>query len=322
MDRSKDFKHVCDLCIHVDDIREIEKALIHIRDVNECDENGHTPLYYAITQNTSLEVLEILLLAGSHVTFTTLCDAVIHNTNPKIALRLFDILKPLKREYLDYLFLLCCSSRTDQILLKFFLANGSRIDSTIGIDLYPDYDDDDQFDRSSSSQLFVAQNALVLAIYENPSPEIMVPILLEVGVNPNYVDSEGHCVLYHALDDIQLVKSLVAADAHVDHRDNVGKTPLMNACEGENNEVSLFLIEHDTNLNRRSYEHKTALHYALSCHLSSNYDVILSLLSHNADVFIRDGEGKTPLDLAKMNFAHSPIISLLERATNETSTIS
>ena len=317
MDNSTDFEKLCDLCIHSEKTGLIEQELVRIRDVNECDCCGHTPLYYAITQNLSPEVLEVLLKAGSSVTFTSLCDAVIHNRNPLVAIRLFDILKPLRRDYLDYLFLLSAASCTDDVLVRFFIDNGARCDATIGIDLYPDYDFDDQYEGDTVPPVLVAQNALVLALYENPSPKEMIGYLLASKVDPDFTDSEGHCVLYHALEDIEIVRLLVESGARLDQTDNLGKTPLMIACEGENKEVALYLIEHDKDLDKRSWESKTALHYALSCHLVSNYEVISSLISHGADIESCDGEGHTPLEVAKIHYAHSAVISLLQKALSE-----
>jgi ankyrin repeat protein len=223
---------------------------------------------------------------------------------------------------LNSLFLLSVSSRKDDELIPFFLENGASRSATIGIDIYPDYDDDEELDDAPSPLWMVVQNALVLAIYENPYPIHMVKILLKEHVDPNFVDEEGNAVILHALDDVELVSMLVESGASLDWSDPLGKTPLMLACEGENSEVALYLIEHDVHINRLSGEMKSALHYALMCHLMNNYEVVSSLISHGADVEMVDGEGRTPLEIAKIHYAHRQVITLLEKVLKEKRAIS
>ena len=104
MDRSCEFKELCDLAVHSHSVEEIESALVHIRNVNECDELSKSPLFYCSTQNSSIEVLRVLIKAGAIITFTTLCDSIIHNTNPLVAKYLFSLLQPMSQQKLNSLF--------------------------------------------------------------------------------------------------------------------------------------------------------------------------------------------------------------------------
>lgn len=314
MDSSTEMATLIDLIIHKGDIKEIEAALVKVHTIHEKDEASLTPLYYAVTTNTSVEVVNTLMKAGASVDFSYLTESVIHNKNPEIVVELYHHLFPLTINELDYLFLLVASHRIDYSLLHFFVKEGANIDSCLGIDLYPDWEDELDLSDEEKSLYLVRQNAIVLALYENPSPIKMIQELIKIGVNVNFIDSVGNSVLTHSLDDITLLKILIEegnADIHV--TDSIGKTPLMSACEGENIEVALYLIEKEDDMNRVSKEGKTALHYALCCHLCNNYSVVIALINHGADINRVDGEGKSPLDIALEHFAHTKIIRLIER---------
>jgi len=309
MDRSTEFKKLIDLIVHTTHVKEIETALTGIFTINEVDILSHSPLYYAVTANPSVQVLNTLIKRGAIVEFFHVKEAVIHNSNPEIAINLYELIKPLTQKDLDNLFLLSASNRSDCRLLHFFVEEGASLGATIGIDLYPDWEEGFDF----LTEVMVEQNAIVLAFYENPSPLAIVKELIHLGVDVNYVDSVGNSILSHVLDDLDFLKILVEeGKADINICDALGKTPLMSACEGENVEVALYLIEKDQHVNRMSKEQKTALHYALSCHLCNNYEVVTSLIAHGADITLEDGEGNSPLLIAREHFAHGEVIRYLE----------
>ena len=169
-------------------------------------------------------------------------------------------------------------------------------------------------EEEENNLIMVEQNALILALYENPAPLKMIKELLRIGVDVDYTDSLGNNVISHALDDIDLIKILVESGANIHKTDALGKTPLMCACEGENIDVALYLISVDDEINNVSNEKKTALHYALSCHLTNNIEVVKALIRKGADLTMEDGEGDTPLMVALSHFAYGEIIYLIENA--------
>ena len=313
MNSNVELNKLTELIIHTQDITAIENALVGIHSINDVDVLNHTPLYYCVTLNTSPLVLNIIIRAGAKVNYSHIVDAVIHNKNPKIAIALYHQLTPLHQRDLDYLFLLSCSHRTDFDLLTFFVNEGASLEATLGIDLYPDWEEDLEWLGEVNDEVMVEQNAIVLALYENPSPLKIIKKLIELKVDVNYIDSVGNSILSHALDDLPLLKILIEegnADIHI--KDALGKTPLMSACEGENIEVSLYLIEQERELDKVSKEGKTALHYALCCHLCNNYQVVVSLITRGADINKEDMDGNTPLEIAMEHFAHSEIVRFLE----------
>ncbi len=320
MDYMDRIETLIDLIVHTTTVQDIEKALVNIQHIDEKDSNSHTPLYYAATRNESVEVVKILIKAHATLDFYYLEQAVIHNKNQHVAIELYNHLKPLTKRQLDYLFLLVAAHRTDYSLLTFFKEEGANINSTIGIDLYPDWEDELELQDDEKDLYLVKQNAIVLAFYENPSPITMIRHLIHLKVNVNFVDSVGNSILTHALDDLEVLQVLIqegAADIHI--TDSIGKTPLMSACEGENNEVALYLIEKDDELNRYSNEQKTALHYALSCHLCNNFVVVRALIAKGADIKLVDGNGNSALDIAINHFSYGDIIRYLEQKVVENS---
>jgi len=309
MDRSAEGKKLIDVIIHAQPIEEIEKILSGIFSINEVDVLNHSPLYYAITTNPSVEVLNVLITRGAKVNISHLRDAIIHNKNPEIAITLYSLLAPLDQRDLDYLFLLSASNRRDVALLHFFVKEGALLDATIGIDLYPDWEDEIELPNEDSDLTMVEQNAIVLAFYENPSPLSMVKELIDIGVNVDFVDSVGNSILTHSLDDINLLKILIEeGHANIHIIDSI--------------EVSMYLIEKDRDLDKVSKEGKTALHYALCCHLCNNYEVVTSLISHGADVLKEDGDGNSPLVIAREHYAHAKIIRYLENLVHQKEIIS
>ncbi len=294
------------------DVAELERSFSQVMDINERDKNGHTPIYYAVTQNSHINILEALIRRGAHVDFFLLEEAVKHNQNPHVAIRIFRNIGHPDIQEMNYLFLLSAANRTEKTLPEFFIEEGASVDATLGLDIYPEFDWDDDPDEQTPEYLLVEENALVFAIYENPDPYLMVPILIDLGVNYNFMDREGHSVLYHTLDDIELVTLLVQAGCDLHRCDQNDRTPLMLACEGENCEVALYLIEHDTQINRTCCEGRTPLHFALSLHFTQNYEVVKALIEKGADVHAEDFKGHTPLDYGYRYYARKATLDLLE----------
>ncbi len=315
MDNSDMFFRLCVTAEFCKDTVELESLLTHIRDVNDCDEDGHTPLWHAVMYNEYPKVIETLVSAGAVVNREMVSLAVIHNEQPEIARMLYHRLSSVTQEDLNTFFLLAVAANTTDHLVRFFLSEGASLDATMPMDLYLAPSDDlmeeveeDAWELDDQS---VQQNALVVAIYENPEPVKMVRTLLELGVNPNVIDAEGFPVLIHALDDPALVHVLLEENIDANCTDAQGMNPLMHACAADVNESALMLIDYTEDVNAISATGETALHYALGCHLGDNYTVVSALISAGADVNIPDGDGLLPLEIARFNYCSQPIIDLL-----------
>ena len=319
MDRSETFARLCVLACDATDGRDLEKLFSKVRDIDDVDEEGKRPLWYAAMDNPSIDVVKTLLAAQARVNFELVQQATIHNPNPEVAMLLFSRLEPVSQEQLNLLFLLAAAANTDDVLVKFYCSKGADPNTTMPMDLYPEpqSDHDDFIDSDEvwwDDDQSVEQNALVVAMYENPEPVEMVRALLDLGVSPNAVDTEGFPVLIHALDNKELVRALVTGGADIDMYDCNGMTALMHACAADNNDVVMTLLELHADVTLKSSNSETALHFALGCHLYENAVVIKALIAAGCDVNQRDGDGLLPLDLARINYCSQEIISILEQA--------
>ncbi len=316
MDQSEDFEQLCAMAAGAHDGSELERFLVRVRDGNDVDENGHSPLWYCAVGNPHLSVAETLIAAGASVDYDLIRDSVVRNPRPEVPKLLYRRLAPLDKHCLNQLFLLAAASNRDDVLLSFFVSEGAEINATLPMDLYPAPTGDDAvFDEDWwDEDKPVMQNAIVVAIYENPEPARMVEILVSLGVDPDAVDAEGFPVLVHALDNREVVRTLIACGADVDIRDANGMTPLMHACAAEDNAVALALIRVGADVSLRSPQGETAMHHALGCHLCDNAEVIAALIAAGSDVNEPDGDGLLPLDLARANYASREVMEILERA--------
>lgn len=326
MDLSESFEQLCHVAKSTSDKKIVEALLVKVRDVNETDEDGHSPLWYAALRNPQLSVVQVLTAAGAKVDFNLVSEAAINNPNPEVAKHLFAQLKAVTKRELDLLFLLSAASNTNDTLVRFFIAKGADANTTMPMDLYLEPRDDDEeldFDELwQSDDQAVEQNALVVTMYENPQPVPMLETLLSLGVDPNAVDSEGYPVLVHALDSVDVVRTLLQGGANPNVVDLQGMTPLMHACAADNEGVALLLLAVADDLDRKSFTGETTLHYALGCHLSDNVEVVRALLAAGCNVNEPDAEGLLPLDIARINYCSEEIVEILSRAGAQMSDVS
>lgn len=316
MDTTEQFLQLCALAEVCDGVSELESLLVGIRDVNETDELGLSPLWHAVEYNEHVCVIETFLNAGAEVTFDIVSEAVIHNRNPQVAKLLFKKLDQVSQKERDLLFLLAAAANTHDHLVRFFLDAGASTDATMPMDLYLD-PPEELWDEGEYDSLWnlddqeVAQNALVVAMYENPEPAGMLRTLLSLGVNPNAVDSEGFPVLIHALDNPDLVQILLDGGSNPATVDQHGMNALMHACASDVHNSALVILPHIDDVNAISHTGETALHYALGCHLDDNVAVVAALIEAGSDVNKPDGDGLLPLEIARFNYCSQLIIDLL-----------
>ena len=319
MDNSEIFDQLCSAARVCAVGRDLESLLVQVRDLNDTDAEGHAPLWHASVHNPNVSVIETLLKAGAAHSVDMVSLAVINNPNPEVAMHLYRQLPVISQEERNLLFLLSAAANTNDTLVRFFCAEGADIDTTMPMDLYldPHADDSEALDMDDmwiSDDQSVEQNALVVAIYENPEPVGMVRTLISLGVQVNAVDSEGYPVIVHALDDVEIVQELLDGGVDVDSCDVHGMTPLMHACAADVNDVALLLLSKTKQVNVKSETGETALHYALGCHLDDNASVVKALIEAGSNVNEPDGDGLLPLEIARFNYCSNQIIDLLIKA--------
>ena len=117
--------------------------------------------------------------------------------------------------------------------------------------------------------------------------------LLEKGANVDAENVEGlrpiHCAVKTGL--VELVDLLIQHGANVDAADIFGNRPLHDAvCHGLN--VVQLLVQHGAKLNVQNIDGKTPLHIAVE---RQQADIIVFLMTHDADVGLTDVWHNTPL---------------------------
>jgi uncharacterized protein len=324
MDINDALEALCDLAEDATQGEDLVPLLVKVRDINASGFDGKSPLMYAAKSNPAESVFKTLLEAGSQVDFSHLSAAIVHNPNPEIAKLAYAELEPLPCDLLDRAFLLAVASNTDDVLVRFFVDKGADVQAMLPMDIYPRCDEDrfdmDDFDGEGDDDVWmdeedpVMQNAIVVAIYENPEPADMVELLISLGAKTDVVDDEGYSVIMHALDNLDVLKVLIRNGVDFDATDLGGLTALMYACEGENAEAALELINAGADVNKVSLAGENALHFALCCHMKDNLDVVRALIEAGMDVNFPDPDGFTPLHLARMNYAGEAVVKLLEDA--------
>ncbi|KAM4070034.1 hypothetical protein ACB094_12G135000 [Castanea mollissima] len=113
--------------------------------------------------------------------------------------------------------------------------------------------------------------------------------------------------------NIVAIKALCEEGASLEWADREGKTPLIVACMNhELFDVAKTLIELGANVNAYSPGRHagTPLHHAAKRGLSQSVKI---LLSHGANVLVRDDDSQTPLDVARIN-GHTSIVREIEKS--------
>jgi len=153
------------------------------------------------------------------------------------------------------------------------------------MDVAPTYD---AADSTSASIAYMVNNKMQI-----------VPMLLELGADPNLKDFEGRTPLHHAANHSALVpvlrtllaESKIPVDLTV--QDNHGATPLFAAVKAGNTEAAAVLLAANSNVVAVGNHNLTApLHVATDL---ENIELVSLLLENGADVHARDQDLETPL---------------------------
>ena len=125
--------------------------------------------------------------------------------------------------------------------------------------------------------------------------------LIDNGADVNANGHQGYRPLHNAVlfaaesnstDEIQF---LIEAGADVNAKNDMGETPLFMAAQF-NPKIAKYLMEQGADVNVISLRGWTSLHRAAAYYADA--EVLRDLIEHDADVNVKDNEGKTPLDIA------------------------
>ena len=107
----------------------------------------------------------------------------------------------------------------------------------------------------------------------------------------------------------KIIELLISYGANINYQNNIGNTPLIEACYRKNNlSVINYLIKNNAKINKRCYNGETALFKACRhCTL----DTVKYLIKHGADINLQNNIGNTPLIEACYRFYNIELIEYL-----------
>ena len=137
----------------------------------------------------------------------------------------------------------------------------------------------------------------------------MAQLLIDRGADVNTSDDQGYTALMNASPEV--ARLLIERGADVNAANEDGSTPLMNAVKGFSyadaggGDFISLLLERGAKVNAKDKMGNTALLYGLDLVLKSSYgssstiQMIDKLVSHGADVNVKNAEGVTPFMLVQ-----------------------
>ncbi|KAI9883974.1 MAG: hypothetical protein M1823_004252 [Watsoniomyces obsoletus] len=143
--------------------------------------------------------------------------------------------------------------------------------------------------------------------------DAIVPLLLAKGANVEDVDNDGQTALHLAVEwDIKaIVQLLLEAGANVNAIGKFKKTALHMAALDGQTAVMTVLLEGRADIHATDNQGCTALHIAVSTPVSTPYkDVVLILANWGADPQMKNHEGVTALDIARIR-GRDDLVNLL-----------
>jgi len=114
----------------------------------------------------------------------------------------------------------------------------------------------------------------------------------------NFVSSKAGLSSLHwaaRYGDIEKVKKLARGGADINCMGKNGDTPLHYAAMNGHRETVEVLLELGADIDQKSHRGYTALHFSVS---RGRPDIVSLLLSKGADTFIKDYDGRIPIELA------------------------
>ncbi|XVF44642.1 hypothetical protein PTKIN_Ptkin02bG0140300 [Pterospermum kingtungense] len=123
--------------------------------------------------------------------------------------------------------------------------------------------------------------------------------------------NEDESIVHHcaSVGDVEDLKTALASGADKDEEDSEGRTALHFACGYGEVKCAQILLEAGATVDALDKNKNTALHYAAGY---GRKDCVALLLENGAAVTLQNMDGKTPIDVAKLNNQHE-VLKLLEK---------
>ncbi|XP_022763858.1 ankyrin repeat domain-containing protein 2A-like [Durio zibethinus] len=125
------------------------------------------------------------------------------------------------------------------------------------------------------------------------------------------VGNEDESIVHNcaSVGDVEGLKTALASGADKDEEDSEGRTALHFACGYGEVKCAQILLEDGATVDALDKNKNTALHYAAGY---GRKDCVALLLENGAAVTLQNMDGKTPIDVAKLNNQHE-VLKLLEK---------
>ncbi|KAH7554304.1 hypothetical protein ACOSQ2_028826 [Xanthoceras sorbifolium] len=123
--------------------------------------------------------------------------------------------------------------------------------------------------------------------------------------------NEDESIVHHtaSVGDVEGLKNALSSGADKDEEDSEGRTALHFACGYGEVKCAQILLEAGANVDALDKNKNTALHYAAGY---GRKECVALLLENGAAVTLQNMDGKTPIDVAKLNNQHE-VLKLLEK---------
>ncbi|KAK4794691.1 hypothetical protein SAY86_012685 [Trapa natans] len=149
--------------------------------------------------------------------------------------------------------------------------------------------------------------AMGFPVHGEGTPSAELPVTEEVEDAENEDESIVHRTA--SFGDEEGLKKALEEGANKDEEDSEGRTALHFACGYGEVKCSKILLEAGVAVDALDKNKNTALHYAAGY---GRKDCVALLLEHGAAVTLRNLDGKTPIDVAKLN-NQQEVLKLLEK---------
>ena len=285
-------------CGHTETVQVLLQAGAN---VHSTDNDGYSPLVYAITGHKSLQVIEQLLKAGAQpnvfINDQSIADKVREEVREDIyrLLEQFNVLNTTQKEKEEEQQLQYSSEFTISII------EAAKIGNTEVVKLLLKENTDVNIQKEDGV------TALMLASLNGHTQ--VVELLIKENADVNIQSKDGVTALMLASQNghNQVVELLLKENADINIQKEDGVTALMLASQNGHTQVVELLLKENADVNIQGENGCTALMIASQ---NGHTQVVELLLKENADVNIHNKNGWTALTLASQN-GHTQVVELL-----------
>ena len=267
-------------------------------------EEGYSALLWAI-ENENMAIAELLLINGANSNLadgwgeTPLKHAVWKNNLPLVELLLRSGADVLYRKEVD---------GRSVLFDAMYKRNISIIDSIIAHGADPKIRDSEGW------------NLIMIASQASFIEGAKFGVAAGIGINDRTksgITAIDLAVLHDSEENLAILEYLIKMGGNISAKDEVGKTPLMEAAQAGAAKAMKMLIKEGANANECDTFGSTSLHYAAKgAGPTENEEAIIALICGGAKIEARDNAGSTPLIVASKSRKVRLLRALIRNGAN------